>query len=88
MYPDPNELHPNEIVSEPEESIENKIRDLLEKKPHTSREILKKIETGWSSVKLRTYLKKLDFVEVVKKGGSNFFRIKGSILDRDLKLFS
>jgi predicted Rossmann fold nucleotide-binding protein DprA/Smf involved in DNA uptake len=62
MYPDTNELQQHEIVSEPEESIENKIRNLLEKKPHTVKEILEKIETGWTSPRLASYLKKLDLL--------------------------
>lgn len=87
MYAEPNNLRQQGIVSEPEESIDNKIRNLLEKKPLTSKEILDRIETGWTSPKLNSYLKKLDFIEIVKKGGINFFKLKGTIENTELKLF-
>ncbi len=86
-YSDTDELRQEEIVSEPEESIESTIRNLLEKKPLTSKEILEKIKSDWTSPRLMRYLKKLDFVEVVKMGGNNFYKIKGSTGDSDLKLF-
>lgn len=87
MYAEPNTLRQQGIVSEPEESIDNKIKNLLEKKPLTSKEILDRIETGWTSPKLNSYLKKLDFIEIVKKGGINFFKLKGTIENTELKLF-
>ena len=87
FYPDINEKQQLEIVGEPEESIDNKIKKLLEKKPPTSKEILDKIKTGWSSPQLTNYLKNLDFVEILKKGGTRLFKIKGTTENTELKLF-
>lgn len=87
FYPDINEKQQLEIVGEPEESIDNKIRKLLEKKPLTSKEILDKINTGWSSPQLTNYLKNLDFVEILKKGNTSLFKIKGTTENTELKLF-
>jgi uncharacterized protein (DUF779 family) len=49
--------------------------------------ILHSIETGWTSPELNNYLKTLDFIEIVKKGRSNLFKLKGTPEDTELKLF-
>ena len=87
VYPETGSLQQTGIVGEPEGSIANKIRNLLEKKPLTSKEILEQIESAWTPLQLINYLKKLDFVEVVKNGRNNLFKIKGTTGDTELKLF-
>jgi DNA processing protein len=87
MYSEQDAPGQQRIVNEPADSIENQIRNLLKKKALTSKEILYELGTGWTSPELTDYLKKLEFVEIVKKGRNNFFKLKGTTENTELKLF-
>ena len=86
MYSEPD-LGLQEMVGESADYVEKKIRVLLEKKPLSSKEILDRIENGWTSQKLTNYLKTLDFIEIVKKAGNNLYKIKRTNQNTELKLF-
>jgi predicted Rossmann fold nucleotide-binding protein DprA/Smf involved in DNA uptake len=60
------EMQPG-IIEEPADSIDNKIRNLLAKKPLSVRQIMESIGTGRTPAKLTSYLKKADFIDVKKK---------------------
>jgi predicted Rossmann fold nucleotide-binding protein DprA/Smf involved in DNA uptake len=69
------------IVTEPQsvdESFENNIKNILQKAPLSANDILKKLNLDWKSDKLTKELKKLDFVEIRKKGNKNYFSLKGA----------
>ena len=87
MYSEPDALKENRTVSEPEESFDDKIRNLLKNKPLTSKEILDKIDGGWTLSQLKRHLKTLDYIEIAKKGGDNLYKLTGTPGNTDLKLF-
>jgi predicted Rossmann fold nucleotide-binding protein DprA/Smf involved in DNA uptake len=66
------------MVKEVDESksIDVIIRSALETKPLSSKELLGKLGTEWTSRKLTAYMKKLDFVEIIKVKKSNLYKIK------------
>lgn len=58
------------VVQESNNQIENlndKIRSIFKERPLTARELLTKLDLNWTNQKLNNYLKKLDFIEVVKE---------------------
>ena len=87
MYSEPNVFKENGTVSEPEESFDDIIRNLLKNKPLTSKEILDKIDGGWTLSQLKRHLKTLDYIEIAKKGGDNLYKLTGTPGNTDLKLF-
>ena len=76
-------------VKEPSasENIDQKIRKILNDRPLTAKEIQLKLDTDWTSQKMGNYLKKLDFIEVVKNKRTNLFKLKGSIGNIQQTLF-
>lgn len=77
------------IVSEPtnNDSLEEKIRLSLMGRPLSSKELLIKLNLTWSTQKLNSYLKKLDFIEVVKQKKTNLYKLKGTTDTTQTKLF-
>ena len=60
------------------ESLEAKIRSVINGRPLSAKELLTKLNLTWTTQKLNTYLKKLDFVEVVKENKKNLYKLKGT----------
>ncbi|MBK8489221.1 MAG: DNA-protecting protein DprA [Bacteroidetes bacterium] len=69
------------------ESIEIKIRSAFNGRPLSAKELLKKLELNWSTQKLNTYIKKLDFIEIVKEKKTNLYKLKGTTDSTQTKLF-
>jgi DNA processing protein len=67
------------VVQEPNdsESIDNKIRSAFNGRPLHANELLAKLEMDWTTKKLTAYLKKLDFIEIVKDKRTNLYKLKG-----------
>lgn len=68
------------IVQESAEndSLETKIREKLNSRPLSAKELLSKLNLNWTTQKLNSYVKKLDFVEVVKDKNINIYKLKGT----------
>jgi DNA processing protein len=68
------------LVQEPtnNESMDEKVRAIFNGRPLSSKEILTKLNLTWSTPKLNSYLKKLDFVEVIKEKKTNLYKLKGT----------
>lgn len=67
-------------VQEPaaDDSIETKIRETLKGEPLSAKELLTKLNLEWKTQKLARYLRKLDFIEVIKVKKLNLYKIKGT----------
>jgi predicted Rossmann fold nucleotide-binding protein DprA/Smf involved in DNA uptake len=78
------------IVQEPtdNESIESKVRAVFNGRPLSAKELLVKLNLNWSTQKLNSYLKKLDFIEVVKEKRNNLYKLKGTSDTTQKTLFS
>ncbi len=61
-------------------SFEDNIKKILQKGQLPANDILKKLKLDWKSDKLMKELKKLDFIEIRKKGNKNYFSLKGTNL--------
>jgi DNA processing protein len=68
------------LVQEPTENelLEAKVRDVLKDRPLSAKELLTKLNLTWTTQKLNSYLKKLDFIEVVKEKKTNLYKLKGT----------
>ena len=68
------------VVQEPtnNESMDEKVRAIFNGRPLSSKEILTKLNLTWTTQKLNSYLKKLDFVEVIKEKKTNLYKLKGT----------
>lgn len=68
------------VVHEPDEleSLESKVRSAFNGKPIAGKDLLIKLNLDWSMKKLTGYLKKLDFVEVVKEKKKTLYKLKGT----------
>ncbi len=66
------------IVQEPtnNESMDEKVRSVFNGRPLSSKEILLRLELSWTTQKLNSYLKKLDFLEVIKDKKINLYKLK------------
>ena len=60
------------------ESLEAKVRAALNERPLSAKELLVKLDLSWTTQKLNSYLKKLDFIEVVKEKNINLYKLKGT----------
>ena len=69
------------------ELLENKIRTELNGKLISAGELLSKLELTWTKQKLSNFLKNLGFVEVVKKSGKSFYKLKGAVESTQKVLF-
>ncbi len=78
------------IVQEPNEteSIDKKIRSAFNGRPLNANELLVKLGMDWTVKKLTAYLKKLDFIEIVKDKRTNLYKLKGSGDSPQQTLFS
>lgn len=77
------------IVQEPadKESLEAIVRAAVNGRPLSAKELLKKLNLGWTTQKLNSYLKKLDFIEVVKEKKTNLYKLKGTTDTTQTTLF-
>jgi predicted Rossmann fold nucleotide-binding protein DprA/Smf involved in DNA uptake len=77
------------IVNEPNitESLDSKVHSVFNGKPLTARELLVKLKLDWTTQKLNSYLKKLEFIEVVKEKKLNLYKLKGSAEIKQTTLF-
>ncbi len=69
------------------ESLETIIRAALNGRPLSAKELLAKLNFSWSTQKLNSYLKQLDFVEVVKEKNINLYKLKGTTETTQTTLF-
>ena len=78
------------VVSEPSitESLDTKIRSVFNGRPLSASELLSKLGLDWSTKKLITYLKKLDFIEVTKDKKANQYKLKGIAETTQTTLFA
>lgn len=69
----------NLLVTEPSltNSFETELKNIFKGRPLSSKEIIKKLNLDWSTQKLTAQLKKIDFVEVIKKKEKNLYQLKG-----------
>lgn len=70
------------------ESLDNRIRSVFSGKPLNAKELLEKLSMDWTTKKLIAYLKKLDFIEVVKEKKINHYKLKEPVGTKQIKLFS
>lgn len=68
------------VVQEPteNESLKAKVRAVFNGRPLSAKELLTKLNLNWTTQKLNVFLKKLDFIEIVKEKNKNLYRLKGS----------
>lgn len=87
-YPADNKS--NLLVTEPSltNSFETELKTIFNGRPLSSKEIIKKLNLDWSTQKLTTQLKKIDFVEVIKEKGKNLYQLKGKSEQNQPSLFS
>ena len=80
----------NLLVNEPTftNSFETDLKTIFNGRPLSSKEIIKKLNLDWSTQKLTTQLKKIDFVEVIKENGKNLYQLKGKSEQNQPSLFS
>lgn len=80
----------NLLVNEPTftKSFETDLKTIFNGRPLSSKEIIKKLNLDWSTQKLTTQLKKIDFVEVIKEKGKNLYQLKGKSEQNQPSLFS
>ena len=80
----------NLLVNEPTftNSFETELKTIFNGRPLSSKEIIKKLNLDWSTQKLTTQLKKIDFVEVIKKKKKNLYQLKGKSEQNQPSLFS
>ena len=76
-------------VNEPDEteSIDLKIRSAFNGRPLTAKELIEKLSVNWTSKKLNAYIKKLDFVEIIKEKKKTLYRLKGTTGTTQTTLF-
>jgi DNA processing protein len=77
------------VVEEPNdtESLESKVRSAFNGRPLTTKELLAKLNLNWTTQKMNSYLKKLEFIEVVKEKKMNLYKLKGTTETRQTILF-
>lgn len=68
------------IVQDPNgnELLEAKVRAVFNGRTLSAKELLTKLNLSWTTEKLITYLKKLDFIEVVKEKKTYLYKLKGT----------
>lgn len=77
------------IVQEPidNESLEVKVRAAFNGRPLSAKELLTKLNLRWTTQKLNSYLKKFDFIEVMKEKKTTLYRLKGTTDTTQTTLF-
>jgi DNA protecting protein DprA len=78
------------VVQEPNdiESLESKVRSACSSRPLTTKELLAKLNLNWTTQKLNSYLKKLEFIELVKEKKVNLYKVKGAVEIKQTTLFA
>ena len=61
------------------DGLDEKLRSVITRRPLTAKELLIKLNLNWSTQKLNNYLKKLDFIEIVKANKTNRYKLKGDV---------
>jgi DNA processing protein len=61
--------------SENDESLEAKLRAAFNGRPLSAKELLTKLNLSWTTQKLNSYLRKQDFIEVVKRKNVNLYKL-------------
>lgn len=76
-------------VQEPSDndSLQIKVRETLNGRPLSAKEILIKLNLDWTTQKMNNYLKKLDFIEIVKEKKTNLYKLKGKTDSTQTTLF-
>ncbi|MFN8844443.1 MAG: DNA-processing protein DprA [Chryseotalea sp.] len=69
------------------ESLEEKIRSACNRKPISAKELLIKLNLTWSTQKLNSYIKKLNFIEVVKENNITLYKLKHTTNTTQTTLF-
>lgn len=69
------------------EFLETKVREAFNGRPLSAKELLSKLNLTWTAQKLNSYLKKLDFIEVVKEKKTNLYKLKGKAETTQTTLF-
>lgn len=69
------------------ESLEAQVRGAFNNRPLSAKELLTKLNLGWTTQKLNSYLKKLDFIEVVKEKKRNLYKLKSTTDSTQTTLF-
>ena len=77
------------VVQEPNgiDSLDTKIRSAVNGRPLSAKELLTKLNLAWTTQKLNSYLKKLDFIEVVKEKKITLYKLKGTVETVQTTLF-
>jgi len=77
------------VVNEPgeSESIDIKIRSAFNGRPLTAQELMRKLNISWTSQKMNAYLKKLDFIEIVKDKKKTRYKLKNTTGTTQTTLF-
>lgn len=70
------------------ESLESRIRSAFNSKPLSAKELLEKLKLDWTIQKLNNYLKKLEFIEIVKEKKANVYKLKGTSETTQTVLFA
>jgi DNA processing protein len=58
------------------DNIDDRILNVFNGKPLSTKEILEKTKLDWSAKKLSTYLQNMDIIQIIKKSGVNQFTLK------------
>lgn len=68
------------LIQEPgnSESLESRIFSLLNGRSLSAKELITKLKLDWSTQKMNSFLKKLEFLEVIKVKRSTLYRLKGA----------
>lgn len=69
------------------ESLQAKVRAAFSGRPLSAKELLARLDLSWSAQKLNGYLKKLDFIEVVKEKNLKLYKLKGTTETTQTTLF-
>jgi hypothetical protein len=77
------------VVEEPAEieSLEAKVRSACNGRPLSAKELLAKLNLDWSTQKLTSFLKNLEYIEVVKEKNKNFYKLKSLTATKQASLF-
>lgn len=69
---------PQPVYQSAKDDIKDKVLNVFNGKPLSVNEIIDQAHLNWTVQKLTAYLKKLDEIEIVKRGRSNFYKRKSS----------
>ncbi len=83
------QLYENKMTTEAEslKLLESKIRSVCDSKPLSAKELITKLNIDWTPQKLGSFLKKLDFIELIKVKNINCYKLKGASEPKQTGLF-